>query len=835
MSGLSPATELAWKIAASEAGSAGHPRIEPAHLLIGLLSLEKALRASEADGGPSPAALAGVRQERAALNEVFAGVALDASELRRALRERAGRGPGAAAGPISRSADCKAAFARAELAAGAGIVTSLHLLAALLEAPDGAIRDVLADRRVPAESLLRRSRALAGIEHPPVQKPGQPSPAERIVLEAVQAQAAEAARERAPAQGDDHRPQGPTDRKAGDPEGGSTTPMLDRYSRDLTRFAEQGSLTPLVGRRPELLQVLQTLARSSKNNPVLVGEAGVGKTAIVEGLAVRAAAGKDPAVLAGKRIVELNLGALLGGTEYRGEFEKRLTRILDEARACPGLILFIDEIHTVVGAGKVGSGGTDAANILKPALARGELVVIGATTIDEYRRHVESDPALERRFERIEVREPTPEEALEILWGLRRRWEQHHGVGVEDAALEAAVALSVRFDPEHRLPDKAVDLVDKAAARARIPMLSMLSPEASAGAALSPGPAGARVGPRLVAEVLAEKRHLAIDLVTAELGERGGARVLEVEGFLRSRLVGQDAAIARIASRLRLAHAGLAERRGPLAVFLLLGPTGVGKTELARLLAEALFGEAGGLARFDLSEYAEEHAVAKLLGAPPGYVGYEEEGLLIERLRRQPHAVVLLDEVEKAHPRLFDVFLQVFDEGRVTGSQGRVADARNAVFVLTSNLGGAAPKPRPGFAEGAPDAGEADAERAALEAARAFFRPELLNRIDDVIVLRPLAEAEARQIAERLVRALASTVRERHGVELRVEPPALDGVVAAGYSPAYGAREMRRAVERLVQAPLAELALSGQLARHRAWRLRREGEAVRWRPDDERS
>jgi ATP-dependent Clp protease ATP-binding subunit ClpC len=510
-----------------------------------------------------------------------------------------------------------------------------------------------------------------------------------------------------------------------------------------------------------------------------------------------------------------------------------MTRILDEARACPGLILFIDEIHTVVGAGRVGSGGTDAASILKPALARGELVVVGATTLDEYRRHIESDPALERRFDKIEVREPTPDETLEILWGLRRRWEQHHGVAVDDAALDAAVTLSVRFDPEHRLPDKAVDLVDKAAARARIPMLSMLSPEASV-AAGSPGPA-ARVGPRLVAEVLAEKRHLAIDLVTAELGERGGARVLEVEGFLRSRLVGQDAAIARIASRLRLAHAGLAERRGPLAVFLLLGPTGVGKTELARLLAEALFGEAGGLARFDLSEYAEEHAVAKLLGAPPGYVGYEEEGLLIERLRRQPHAVVLLDEVEKAHPRLFDVFLQVFDEGRVTGSQGRVADARNAVFVLTSNLGGAAPKPRPGFAEGAPDAGEADAERAALEAARAFFRPELLNRIDDVIVLRPLAEAEARQIAERLVRALASTVRERHGVELRVEPPALDGVVAAGYSPAYGAREMRRAVERLVQAPLAELALSGQLARHRAWRLRREGEAVRWQPDDERS
>jgi ATP-dependent Clp protease ATP-binding subunit ClpC len=818
MSGLSDAVDVAWKIAAAEAGSAGHPRIERAHLLVGLLSLEKALRAPET-GGLSAGALTGVREERAGLSEVLAGLALDANDLRRALRERAGPGPGAAPGPISRSANCKVAFARAEQLAGVGPATSLHLLAAILEAPDEVIRDVLADRRVPLETLLRRARAFAGVEEKPARKPGELAPAARAALEVVQAQAGEASREHANVE-------------AGD---GPPTPVLDRYSRDLTRLAAQGALTPLVGRRQELLQVLQTLARSSKSNPVLVGEAGVGKTAIVEGLAIRAAAGKDPAILGGKRIVELNLGALLGGTDYRGEFEKRLTRLLDEARACPGLILFIDEIHTVVGAGRVGPGGTDAANILKPALARGELVVIGATTLDEYRRHVESDPALERRFDRIEVREPTPEETLEILWGLRRRFEQHHGVTVEDAALEAAVKLSIRFDTEHRLPDKAVDLVDKAAARARIPVLSMLSPEA-APAPARPGadPAAASVGARLVAEVLAEKRRLALDLVMAEMGDRSGSRVLEVEGFLKARLVGQDAAIDRVSSRLRLAHAGLAERRGPLAVFLLLGPTGVGKTELARLLAEALFGDAGGLVRFDMSEYMEEHAVAKLLGAPPGYVGHEDEGLLIERLRRQPHAVVLLDEVEKAHPRLFDVFLQVFDEGRVTGSRGRVADARNAIFVLTSNPGSAAHKPRPGFAEETPGVAENETERAALESTKGFFRAELWNRIDDVIVLRHLDGADARKIAEASLQALASTVQARHGIEIRIEPEAVECVVAAGYSPTYGARELRRVIERLVQAPLAQLVLTGELARHRAWRVAREGEALRLLPDAER-
>jgi ATP-dependent Clp protease ATP-binding subunit ClpC len=368
-------------------------------------------------------------------------------------------------------------------------------------------------------------------------------------------------------------------------------------------------------------------------------------------------------------------------------------------------------------------------------------------------------------------------------------------------------------------------------------MLSMLPADApgAARSAAPSAPATARVSARLVAEVLAEKRGLPLDLVSAELGERSGARILEVERLLKARLVGQDAAIERVARRLRIAQAGLGERRGPLAVFLLLGPTGVGKTELARLLAEALFGGEGGLVRFDMSEYMEEHAVAKLLGAPPGYVGHEEEGLLIRRLRSNPHAVVLLDEVEKAHPRLFDVFLQVFEEGQVTGAQGRVADARHAIFVLTSNLGGSEPKPRLGFDAGTPDSPEAEVERTALEAAKGFFRAELLNRIHDVVVFRHLDEADVRQIAERLLDALVATVRERHRIALRVEPEAVDCVVAAGFSPAYGARELRRAVERVVAAPLAELVLSGELGRHPAWRLAREGDQVRLLPDSGRA
>jgi len=810
MSRLSLGADLAWRFAAGEANGARHARIETGHLLIGLLSLEKLRKEQAGSFGLNDAALAGIRSERAEIASLLAAFALDAGSLRRALRRGLGEGPGGGSGALSRSPACKAAFARAEeLAAGRG-ANALHLLVALLESPEPPAREALADQRVDLDKLLVRARAFA-LAAEPAAPAGPPAAApERIAVPAAV----------------------PSPVPPAGADGG--TPMLDRYSRDLTALAARGELGPVIGRRAELLRLLQTLARSSKNNPVLVGEAGVGKTAIVEALAIRAAQGKDPAVLGGKRIVELSLGGLLGGTEMRGELEKRLTRILEETRARPELIVFIDELHTVVGAGRASGGSADVANLIKPALARGELRVIGATTIAEYRSHVESDPALERRFEKIDVPEPSEAETLEILRGLREKWQRHHGVRIEDAALEAAVPLSVRFDPEHRLPDKAVDLVDKAAARARVPMLSMRAPDpkpTDAEAPAAPAPSsGPRVDARLVAEVLAEKRGLPLELVSQEGLERG-ARLLRLEPFLRERLIGQQPAIARVAARVQLAHSGLGERRGPLGVFLFLGPTGVGKTELARLLAEFLFGSAEALTRFDMSELQEEHSVAKLIGAPPGYVGHEEEGRLVSALRSKPYSVVLLDEAEKAHPRVFDLFLQVFDAGRVTDARGRSADARHALFVLTSNLGSQLQRERMGFAAGEPAALDA-ARTAALEEARRFFRPELLNRVDELLVFDPLGPDSIRAILGPLLGRLAQGVRERHGVGLRVDPQAEEFLARAGFSPAQGARELRRTVERLVEAPLANLALSGKLARHAAWRLVYDEGGVYLLPDE---
>ena len=805
MSRLTAAADLAWRLAAAEAGSSGHALIERAHLLVGILSLEKVTTDSGHTLKIDPVDLASVRAERASLSELLGGLALDAADLRRAARRALPSGPGAPKGPISRSDDCKAAFARAAALGREAPVSSLLLLAALAEAPDAVLKGLLAERRVDVAALVKRARAYGGVSAAEVLVP-PPGPA--------QAPAAAAPEGMAPPEEEE-----------------GATPMLDRYSRDLTALARKGELGPVIGRRPELLQVLQTLARSSKNNPVLVGEPGVGKTAIVEALAIRGAEGKDAAVLGGRRIVELNLGALMGGTEYRGELEKRLTRILDEARAQPELILFIDELHTVVGAGRTSGGGPDVANLLKPALARGELCVIGATTIAEYRQHVEKDAALERRFEKVDIPEPRPDETLEILRGLRERWEKHHGVRIDDGALEAAVPLAIRFDPDHRLPDKAVDLVDKAAARARVPMLSMFAP----GYGSLPDQAATAAPPvtaEIVAQVLAEKRGLPLALVTREATGSGAARLLELEPFLKERLVGQDQAVERVASRLRLAHGGLGERRGPLAVFLFLGPTGVGKTELARLLAEFLFGDKEALARFDMSELSEEHAVARLLGAPPGYVGHDEEGQLTRHLRTRPYSVVLLDEAEKAHPRVYDVFLQVFDAGRITDAHGTTADARNAIFVLTSNLGGQAPREPMGFALGVDAQAQQVAEAAAREEARRFFRPELLNRLDEVLVFRALDADDTRRIARPMLEGLCREVRDRHGVSLRVEPEAEAFVARAGFDPARGARELRRTIERLVEAPLTQLALSGKLARSRAWRVTYEEGGVYLLPDE---
>jgi len=795
---------VAWRLAAGEAGAAGSSRIECAHLLMGLLSLDKANPDLLESLGLSAEQISLVAGEDAAIQALLEPLALSTRALRRDLRTRVKPRPARAKGVMSRSAASRAAFVRAEALASGAPLNSLHLMSALMRDPDPVISALLAahalgpqfaDRVAVAASRLALGEAPAPVAAAPL-APTSPSV-------------------------EDHEARPPEPDAPPSAEG-----PLARFGRDLTAQARRGEIGPVIGRRKEILAVLQTLARSTKSNPLLVGEAGVGKTAIVEALALRGVAGKDSRVLGGKRIIELNVGALVAGTDYRGEFEKRMKALIDQLRAEKDVILFIDEIHTIVGAGRAGSG-LDAANLLKPALARGEIKVIGATTIKEFRESIEKDAALERRFEKIDVPEPSSAETLEILKGLRARFEKHHGVRIDAAALDAAVSLSVRFDPDHRLPDKAVDLVDKAAARARVPALSQ--PEPSAGGAH--GLAGSTVDARVVAEVLAEKKGLPIEIVTDGAGE--GARLLKLEAHLRSRIIGQDEAVAKVAARVLLAHAGLSERRGPLAVFMLLGPTGVGKTEMARSLAKFLFGGDDDLSRFDMSEYMEEHSVSRLIGAPPGYVGHDEPGQLTEAIRRKPYSVLLFDEVEKAHPKVFDLFLQLFDAGRLTDAQGLVADARNVIVVMTSNLGNSAISAKAGFTVGsetvAPDrptrAGHADAEL------RRFFRPELLNRIDDIVAFRSLDEMDVRRIARPLLSALTARVRKAHGVLLRIEPDAETFVVRSGFDPEKGVRELKRAIERLVEMPLSGLALSGLLGKSAVWRAAHKDGGLHFVPE----
>jgi ATP-dependent Clp protease ATP-binding subunit ClpC len=787
MTELSVGAGMAVQVAAQEAIASGHELIGRELLLIGICSLDKVLQMDVA--GLPPQARRALQDERNAVTDVLRSCGLDATRLRRVVRQRLGRGNCDHTGLlVHRDAGCRAVFGRAEALAGpGGGVTCLYLLAALMEQPGGTIGQVLQEFSVRPATV--RERALARRDPPGGEG---------------RAQAAAAP------QSADGQPRGAEAPAAA----GGETPYLNRYGRDLTQAAREGRLGPFVGRRRELLQVVQTLARRSKNNPVLVGEAGVGKTALVEALAVRTAQGKDPRVLGGKRIVELSLGALVAGTQYRGEFEGRLDRVLRETRAHPEVILFIDELHTVIGAGRA-EGSMDAANLLKPALARGELRCIGATTIAEYRRYIEADAALERRFEKVIVAEPGPAETLEILKGIRPRWEEHHGVEITDQALATAVSLSVRFDGDHQLPDKAIDLVDKAGARTHVPLLSMgatTGDEGGMSGPASPADGRAVVTGTSIGEVLAEKLGLPLEVVTGYMEGMGQLRLRDLEAYLRSHLVGQETAVEAVCRRLLLAHSGLVRRCGPLAVFFFAGPTGVGKTEMARLLARFLFGTESTMIRLDMSEYQEPHSVARLVGSPPGYVGHESEGQLTGRLRTRPYCVVLLDEVEKAHPSVVDLFLQVFDDGRLTDAKGRTADASHAIFIMTSNLavsGGL------GFKQP-----ERDGQKPILlDELCKSFRVEFVNRIDEVVVFRGLDELDIYQILGPVLTELCSNLQQQYGVALDVTAVARHHLARAGYSPDYGARELRRTVERLLHVPLSALLVSGGLQEHPCWQV----------------
>ncbi|MFJ7076914.1 ATP-dependent Clp protease ATP-binding subunit [Streptomyces sp. NPDC098781] len=628
------------------------------------------------------------------------------------------------------------------------------------------------------------------------------------------------------------------------------TPTLDKYGRDLTGLARQGRIDPVIGRDEEIEQTVEVLSRRGKNNPVLIGDAGVGKTAIVEGLAQRIADGDVPDVLSGRRVIALDLTGVVAGTRYRGDFEERLTNIVDEIRAnSDRLIVFIDELHTVVGAGGGGEGGSlDAGNILKPALARGELHIVGATTLEEYRR-IEKDAALSRRFQPILVPEPTAADAIEILRGLRDRYEAHHQVRYSDEALVAAVELSDRYLTDRRLPDKAIDLIDQAGARVRLRArtkgtdvramereVEQLTRDKDQAVADEQYEQAMQLRDRIVelkkrvaesgdgeidegmdlevtAEAIAEVVSRQTGIPVSSLTEEEKDRLLGLEEHLHERVVGQDEAVRVVADAVLRSRAGLASPDRPIGSFLFLGPTGVGKTELARALAEALFGSEERMVRLDMSEYQERHTVSRLIGAPPGYVGHEEAGQLTEVVRRHPYSLLLLDEIEKAHPDVFNILLQVLDDGRLTDSQGRTVDFTNAVVVMTSNLGSEAISRGGagiGFGSGDEEAEEDARSERILRPLRQHFRPEFLNRIDEIVVFRQLTPEQLRRITNLL---LDKTRRLLHaqGVAVEFTGAAVDWLSERGYQPEYGARPLRRTIQREVDNQLSRLLLDGRI------------------------
>ncbi|NGN62668.1 ATP-dependent Clp protease ATP-binding subunit [Streptomyces sp. A7024] len=715
--------------------------VEPDHLLVGLGTLcRRDLDDVLGRRGPSAAERAAVAADAVRVRERFDAAGVHPRQLRRGLRDAlaASGAAGAGAGGVPhRSRAARRVFTRATERSGAATVSAVDLLRAALEALTPVGLKVLAGHGIsdPVAAFF-----------------------------------------------------------PGDAATDSKTPLLDRYGRDLTALARDGKLPPLIGRGPELRALARVLLRQRKANAVLVGHAGTGKTGLVEGLAARLAAADAPAELAGARIVELSMAALVAGAPHRGDFEDRLQKVLAEARSSPEVILFIDELHTVLHAG--GRGASDAANILKPALARGDLRCIGATTPGEYRRDIEDDPALQRRFEVIWVDEPSRAEAVEILAGLLESLAGHHGVDIDAEAAAAAVDLTVRHLPEQRLPDKAIDALDQACAAARI---RTLTPDTS------PPPAGpVRIGREEVAAAVAERARLPLERVAAD--EAG--RLLAMEEHLRRRVVGQEEAIRAVAEAVRTGRSGLGDPRRPVGVLLFAGPTGTGKTELAKALAEFLFEDERRLVRIDLSEYQERHSISRLLGAPPGYVGHDREGQLSGPLRDHPHSVVLFDEVEKAHPEVLDILLQICDEGQLTDARGRRVPFNESVVILTTNLGSGAAAA--GGAFGFLRSAKAAAEPV-MAALHQELRPELLGRIGRVVVFAPLDDAALEQILDKLLAQVGERLAGRR-VDLTLTGAARRLFLGRASGARAGARALEQAVERLLVQPLGRALLAGDLA-----------------------
>lgn len=627
---------------------------------------------------------------------------------------------------------------------------------------------------------------------------------------------------------------------------------LSQFGRDLTRLARDGKIDPVIGRQNEIERVIQILSRRTKNNPCLIGEPGVGKTAIAEGLALKIVSGEVPEMLKDKRIISLDLTGMVAGTKYRGDFEDRIKKVIDEVKSAEDMILFIDEVHTLIGAGSA-EGAVDAANILKPSLARGELQVIGATTVEEYRKHIEKDAALERRFQPITVGEPSEEEAVEILKGIRDKYEAHHKVKITDAAILAAVKLSARYIGDRYLPDKAIDLIDEAASRVRLqtftapPEIKELEEQQKQLAAEKQSAVGAQdferaaqlrdeekklsaelenkkqewlqstghsrdeVGEAEIAEIVASWTGIPMTQLTTEESER----LLHMEEELHERIVGQEEAVKAVSRAIRRGRVGLKDPKKPIGSFIFLGPTGVGKTELCKALAAAMFGDEGAMIRLDMSEYMEKHTVSRLVGSPPGYVGYDEGGQLTEKVRRKPYSVILFDEIEKAHPDVFNMLLQILDDGILTDSQGRRVDFKNCVIIMTSNVGAkliTAKQAAFGFADTSEERERNDEKikDAVMGELRGTFRPEFLNRVDDIIVFKRLTKSEIREIAKRLLTELR---KRTASLDIQVEftDEAVDKIADAGFDEVYGARPLKRAIQSKIEDALSEAMLKGEV------------------------
>ena len=704
---------------------------------------------------------------------------------------------------------------------GQNYVTVEHIWLALLGNDDGVagglFRKAGVDLSAAREQLLRQMRENAGNEEPQRRMPGFPP--------------------FAPARGRNG--------------GGNEKSLLEKFSRDLTAAAEKNELDPVIGRETEIQRIIQILIRRTKNNPVLIGEPGVGKSAVAEGLAQRIVQGNVPELLIGKRVLSLDIGSMVAGTKYRGEFEERLKNVMDELHKAGNVLLFIDEIHTIIGAGAT-EGSLDAANILKPALSRGEIQCIGATTLDEYRKHMEKDAALERRFQPVMVGEPTAEETLSILYGLRDRYEAHHKVRITDEALAAAVKLSDRYIPDRYLPDKAIDLMDEAASRVRIQACTappdvreqekrleavVIEKKEAVSHQDFEKAASLRDQERSLNREIEEKRaewnraqSTTRDTVTEEdiaqvvsqwtgipvsrMTEQEAQRLVRLEDTLHRRLIGQEEAVSAVARAIRRARAGLKDPKRPIGSFIFLGPTGVGKTELCRALGAAMFGDEDSVIRLDMSEYMEKHTVSRLVGSPPGYVGYEEGGQLTEAVRRKPYSVVLLDEVEKAHPDVFNILLQILEDGRLTDNTGRVVSFKNTIVVMTSNAGAHAIRNgrAMGFGASRKDSArdyEAMKENVMKEV-RDLFRPEFINRVDELIVFHSLNEEEIRKITELMLRQVADRLEEQE-IRLTWDDRVIEKLAEDGYDPKYGARPLRRLIQRTVEDTLSEELLQGRV------------------------